>query len=274
MHLWQRSCATFLSQTFQAIHEQPLQALVDADLDGAVGRLSQQRRGDPERGNERRQLKLPAGRHPGAQRRPPGGASCRDHPRSGSATSETAQPLSPPGSVLTPSRGRGRLPRGRCGTGRGTCRGSAPRGSAHRRSGPAPAGASWSGPRGTCLRGERPSAPRRPRADARRPPHLTELGHNGGEPAIHEGFPVQRGHGMAERAAAPGRTLPRLAPPRNRKRTRTGSALRHAADGGRPLAARRQQLGPELGFPQRLPHSPLPRTEGEETGEGCSYDTN
>lgn len=38
--------------TFQAIHEQPLQALVNADLDGAVGRLSQQRRGNPEWGNK------------------------------------------------------------------------------------------------------------------------------------------------------------------------------------------------------------------------------
>lgn len=58
----------------------------------------------------------------------------------------------------------------------------------------------------------RPGPPRPGPAAPRR--LLTELGHDGGEPAVHEGFPVERGHGMAGRgrtAAAPG--APAAPPP-------------------------------------------------------------
>lgn len=112
--------------------------------------------------------------------------------------------------ALTPSTARARPPRGKCGTAHGTCRGSGSRGSARRRSAPAPAAASSSGPAGRSLRAAGRNSAVRPRPAPRRPapsrgPALTELGHDGGQAAVDEGLPAQRGHGMAGRGRGGGR---------------------------------------------------------------------
>lgn len=93
-----------------------------------------------------------------------------------------------------------------------------------RSTGNVPAGTAASAPAGTRTGPARPRS--RPPA---RPLRLTELGHDGGEPAIHEGFPVERGHGMAGGH--------RRARRRHRAGTGTGTATGTATGTGLGTAA-------------------------------------
>ena len=91
-----------LPLTFQAIHEQPLQALVNADLYGAVGRLPQQRRGDPARGAEET-AEPPARGPPAGPAQPlPPGQSPASRPSRGAALRGSSPPPTPGRKLSTP----------------------------------------------------------------------------------------------------------------------------------------------------------------------------
>lgn len=116
-----------------------------------------------------------------------------------------------------------------------------------RSTGNVPAGTAASAPAATRTGPARPGPAR--------PLRLTELGHDGGEPAIHEGFPVERGHRMAGGH--------RRARRRHRAGTGTGTGLRSAAPRVPPAGtAPGEAAGAAPPQPRRTPGSLWERSRG------------